>query len=44
MDIYGKDIEIILLKKIRDNKKFNSLSELVEQIQKDKLTCKAVKI
>ncbi len=40
MDIYGKNIEIILLKKIRDNRKFNSLDELVKQIEKDKITCK----
>jgi len=44
MDIYGKNIEVILLKKIRDNKKFNSLDELVEQIQKDKITCKNISI
>ncbi len=35
-DIYGKEIEIILLKKIRDNKNFNSLEEIKYQIQKDR--------
>jgi len=44
MDIYGKNIEIILLKKIRDNRKFNSLDELVSQIEKDKVTCKNISL
>ncbi|MDD3645888.1 MAG: riboflavin kinase [Candidatus Gracilibacteria bacterium] len=34
-DIYGKEIEIVLLYKIRENKKFDSLEELKNQIQKD---------
>lgn len=34
-DIYGKNIEIVLLKKIRNNKKLNSLQEIKEQISKD---------
>lgn len=34
-DIYGETIEIILLKKIRDNIKLNSLEEIKEQISKD---------
>lgn len=34
-DIYGKDIEVFFLKKIRGEKKFNSIDELVKQIQKD---------
>lgn len=34
-DIYGKWISIKLLKKIRENKKFNSAQELVEQMKKD---------
>lgn len=37
-DIYGKIIEIILLKKVRDNKKFSSLDDLVNQIQQDEIT------
>ena len=37
-DIYGEKIEVILLKKIRDNKKFSSLKELIKQIQKDQKT------
>ncbi len=37
-DIYGENIEVILLKKIRDNKKFTSLEELISQINTDKKT------
>jgi riboflavin kinase/FMN adenylyltransferase len=34
-DIYGRHIQVSFLKKIRDEKKFDSLEELKEQIQKD---------
>lgn len=34
-NIYGKFISINLIKKIRENKKFNSEKELIEQIKKD---------
>lgn len=34
-DIYGKKIEVFFLKKIRDERKFDSVSELKEQISKD---------
>ncbi len=34
-DIYGKEVDIVLLKKLRENKKFNSTDELRAQIQKD---------
>lgn len=34
-DIYGKWISVKLLKKIRDNKKFNSAKELIEQMKRD---------
>lgn len=34
-DIYSKWISVELLKKIRDNKKFDSAEELVEQMKKD---------
>jgi len=40
-DIYGKNIEIILLKKIRNNKKFWSLQELILQIQSDQEVIKS---
>lgn len=34
-NIYGKWISIKLLKKIRENKKFNSVGELIAQMKKD---------
>lgn len=42
MDIYWKEIEIILLKKIRDNKKFGNLDALVHQIKQDKILCENI--
>ncbi|MCX8130103.1 MAG: bifunctional riboflavin kinase/FAD synthetase [Clostridia bacterium] len=36
-DIYGKKIEVFFLQKIRDEKKFCSVSELKDQIRKDML-------
>lgn len=36
-DIYGEEIEIILLDKIRDIKKFENLTEVKKQVDKDKL-------
>lgn len=36
-DIYGKRIEVFFLKKIRDEKKFNSINELVDQIKMDRI-------
>lgn len=35
-DLYGRHIEVRLLRKIRDEKKFNSLEELQEQISLDR--------
>ncbi len=35
--LYGEEVEVFFLKKIRDERKFNSLEELIEQIKKDKL-------
>lgn len=37
-DIYGKEVKVSFLKKIRDEKKFPSLNELMLQIQKDSKT------
>ena len=34
-DIYGKIITIEFLERIRDEKKFNGIEELKEQLQKD---------
>lgn len=42
-NIYGKEVEIIVLEKIRDNKKFNSLDEIKSQIQKDIQDAKKIK-
>lgn len=39
-NIYGKWISVKLLKKIRDNKKFNSAKELIEQMKKDEQEAK----
>lgn len=38
-DLYGQDIEVEVLKKIRDEKKFGSLEELKAQIKKDVEEC-----
>jgi riboflavin kinase / FMN adenylyltransferase len=35
-DIYSQTIEIIFVQKIRDEKKFNNIDELIVQLQKDK--------
>jgi len=34
-DIYGKNIKVIFHKKIRDEKKFDSVEELKEQLKED---------
>lgn len=34
-DIYGEELKVTFIKKIRDEKKFNSLEELQEQIKRD---------
>ena len=36
-DFYGKNLKIIIIKKIRDEIKFNSLDELKDQLKKDKI-------
>ena len=38
-DIYGLDIEVIFVKKIRDEIKFDSLEDLRLQLEKDRLKC-----
>jgi len=38
-DLYGQNIEVEILKKIRDEKKFNNLEELKTQIEKDVEEC-----
>lgn len=39
-DIYGKDIELCFSKRLRDNIKFNSVDELIEQLKKDEIICR----
>jgi riboflavin kinase/FMN adenylyltransferase len=39
-DVYGKKIKVVLKDYIRDEKKFNSLDELVNQLNRDKEECK----
>lgn len=39
-DIYGKKIEVFFLKKIRDERKFESVEHLIQQISKDMLEAK----
>jgi len=34
-DIYGQSIEVVLLNKLREEQRFNSLDELLQQIKKD---------
>jgi riboflavin kinase/FMN adenylyltransferase len=34
-DLYGKELEVRFLEKIRDEKRFDSLGELIDQIRKD---------
>ncbi len=41
-DIYGLDIDLTFLKKIRDEKKFNSLEELKGQLEKDRYLCRSM--
>lgn len=36
-EIYGEQIDISFIKKIRDEKKFNNLEELKDQLEKDKM-------
>lgn len=40
--LYGKELEVFLLEKIRDEKRFNSIEELVEQIKRDEISVKQV--
>ena len=35
-DIYGKEINVYFIDRIRDEIKFNNINELIEQLKKDK--------
>jgi riboflavin kinase/FMN adenylyltransferase len=39
-DIYGKEIEVFFIKKIRNEKKFSTVEELVAEMKKDLLKTK----
>lgn len=39
-DIYGRWISVRLLKKIRDNQKFQSVNNLIKQMKKDKIAAR----
>ncbi|MBE0647033.1 MAG: riboflavin kinase [Bacteroidales bacterium] len=39
-DIYGQNISIRFLERIRDELRFNSLDELVRQMEKDEVECR----
>lgn len=41
-EIYGENLTVKFLQKIRNEQKFNGLDELKAQIVKDKITCKAI--
>lgn len=41
-DLYGEYISIHFLQRIRDELRFNSLSELVSQMEKDEVACRKI--
>ena len=41
-DIYGKNLKVCFLKKIRNEKKFDSLTSLKSQLKKDEENCKRI--
>lgn len=43
-DIYGKEVQVRFYKRIREEKKFNGVDELVEQLKEDKKTTKELLI
>ena len=34
-DLYGAEIEVVIVEKLRNNLKFDSIDELIEQMQQD---------
>ena len=38
-DMYGEEISLEYISRLRDEFKFNSSEELIEQLQKDKIAC-----
>lgn len=41
-DIYGKNIKVGFMKRLRDEKKFNSIEELINAIKNDEKICKQI--
>ncbi|MCX8122990.1 MAG: bifunctional riboflavin kinase/FAD synthetase [Spirochaetes bacterium] len=41
-DIYGKSIQVHFIERIRDEKRFNSVAELKDQLQNDKIVSKKI--
>ena len=41
-DIYGETIELLLIDRIRDEKKFDNKEKLIEEMQKDKVRCERI--
>ncbi|MDD5174151.1 MAG: bifunctional riboflavin kinase/FAD synthetase [Candidatus Omnitrophica bacterium] len=41
-NIYGKDLEIVFVKKMRDEKKFNTIDSLIEQVKRDEKAAKKI--
>lgn len=40
MDIYGTNLEVEVIKKIRDNQKFDSIEDLIDQMKNDELVAR----
>jgi len=43
-DIYGENVDIYILKKIRDNQKFENLQELTKQLEQDKKDIQSIEL
>ncbi len=41
-DLYGQDVILEILQKLRDEKKFSSVDDLIKQLENDKKTCIAI--
>jgi riboflavin kinase/FMN adenylyltransferase len=41
-DLYDKEVILDFLQKLRDEKKFSSVDDLIEQLENDKKTCIAI--
>ncbi|MCF7824138.1 MAG: riboflavin biosynthesis protein RibF [Candidatus Marinimicrobia bacterium] len=41
-DMYGQDVTLEFLQKLRDEKKFSNVDDLIEQLENDKKTCIAI--